>query len=346
MRHLFGSVSQLFTRVPSPDAALPHHAAHGFRNVHPGYRPPGFADFLRWKLEQRGRGAPPTPRFELAANDPAALRANTARTTLTWIGHATLLLQMAGRNVLTDPQFSRRASPVQWAGPRRVVPPGIALEDLPAIDAVLISHDHYDSLDAATIRKLHRRGGGRTVFFVPLGLKRWFARRGIDEVIELDWWQGTTHRGLRIMPVPVQHWSKRTPFSSNGSLWSGWAASVDGLRFLFAGDSGYSPDFADIGRRLGPFDLAAIPIGAYAPRWFMRAHHMDPEEAVQVHCDLRSRRSVGIHWGTFPLTDEPLDEPPKRLRAAAQAAGLAPEEFQVLRHGETRVLEEDEWVAR
>lgn len=351
MRRALSSAIESWVR-PGPggaDAAPPHHAGGRFRNIHPGYHPPGFGDFLRWKREQLRAPPRAAPHFEPVAPAAAALRANHARPSVTWIGHATLLLQLGGCNLLTDPQFSRRASPVQWAGPRRVVPPGLSLDELPDIDAVLLSHDHYDSLDVRSARALHRRGRGRTVFFVPLGLKRWFTRRGIDEVVELDWWEGTTHKGLRITALPAQHWSKRSLFSQNTSLWCGWTVSrgqaTESVRFLFAGDSGYSPDFSEIGRRLGPFDLAAIPIGAYAPRWFMRSHHMAPEEAVQVHRDVRSRCSVGIHWGTFPLTDEPWEEPAERLRRAAAAAGLGADEFRVLRHGETRFLEGGRWLA-
>jgi L-ascorbate metabolism protein UlaG (beta-lactamase superfamily) len=300
-----------------------------------------FTDFLKWRWQRLFADipGPEAYHFPLAANDPAFLRGNRTKNTLTWIGHATLLLQAGGKNILTDPHFSKRASPVQWAGPQRVAAPGIALDDLPAIDIVIISHDHYDSLDTQTVRLLAGRPGGeQTRFFVPLGLKRWFTDLGISRVTELAWWQSHGETGLTVTAVPAQHWSKRRLFGKDDALWCGWVVAAGDFRFLFVGDSGYSPIFKEIGRRLGLFDLAAIPIGAYEPRWFMKRHHVNPEEAVQVHLDVGAGKSVAMHWGTFILTDEPLDEPPGRLKQALVEKGLAPESFIVLRHGETIFL--------
>jgi N-acyl-phosphatidylethanolamine-hydrolysing phospholipase D len=323
------------------DPAKPHHTKSGFRNA-TVLETATLLDFLKWRWGRIWKQVPAREayHFQLARNDPHFLKVNRDKTTLTWIGHATVLLQMDGKNILTDPHFSRRASPVQWAGPERVVPPGLAFDDLPPIDIVVISHDHYDSLDETTVLGLHGREGGRkTHFFVPLGLKQWFHGMGIENVTELDWWDEYTEDQMQIVAVPVQHWSKRGLFARNKTLWAGWVIRSDQFRFFFAGDSGYSPDFAEIGRRLGPFDLSAIPIGAYEPRWFMQRHHMSPEEAVQVHMDARSVKSVAIHWGTFILTDEPLDEPPVRLKKAMVENGLSTEEFLILKHGETIVLE-------
>ena len=303
----------------------------------------GFLDFLKWRWDRiwKHLPCPDDYAFPLADNDPAFLSSNHRETTLTWIGHATLLFQRKGKNILTDPLFSQRASPVQWAGPKRLVEPGLSFESLPPIDIVVISHDHYDALDRHTIRRLkERKGGHKTTFFVPLGFGRWFEHRGIKRVVEMDWWDESVYEGLRITAVPVQHWSKRGFFGRNNTLWAGWAIQSTDFRFFFTGDSGYTPHFKEIGEKLGPFDLAAIPIGAYEPRWFMRPYHISPEEAVQVHLDLRSEKSVAIHWGTFILTDEPLDEPPKRLAAARKAKGLSEEEFVVLKHGETIVVHE------
>jgi len=324
-----------------PLADKPHHTEDGFRNIYTDGRP-SFLDFLKWRWNRLWKKIPGAEEynFPLAHNDPAFLRSNHGKTTLTWIGHATVLLQLEGRNILTDPHFSTRASPVQWIGPKRVVPPGLALEDLPPIDIVIISHDHYDSLDRQSIVKLHERPGGQgTAFFVPLGFKRWFKGLGIEKVVELDWWDHHEKGGLNIGAVPVHHWSQRDLFSRNKTLWAGWVVQSSNFRFFFCGDSGYTPIFKEIGQRLGPFDLSAIPIGAYEPRWFMRYHHLSPEEAVQVHLDIGSERSVAIHWGTFMLTDEPLDEPPKRLERAIGEKGLSGEAFLVLKHGETIVLE-------
>ena len=305
-----------------------------FRNNYPH---PHKGGFWRWKWDQLRGARAQAPaggwRFETA-------RPNLApNPSVTWVGHATVLLRVGGLNVLTDPHFSQRASPLSFAGPKRVVPPVPALSELPHIDIVLISHNHYDHLDRESVRRLAAQPGGSPRFFVPLGIKDWFARLGIDEVAEMGWWDTTELKGLEIHFVPSQHWSKRTLTDANQTLWGGWVVRHPELSFFFAGDSGYSQDFADIGAKFGGFDLAAIPIGAYAPRWFMQIMHMDPAEAVRVHQDVRARQSLAIHWGTFAnLTDESLYEPPQRLAHALQQAGLSERDFFVLRHGETRAL--------
>lgn len=325
----------------TPDATKPHHTENGFRNIH-GYDEHGFFDFVKWRWQRTWKDIPGPEDYDflLADNDPEFLRANHTKRTLTWVGHATVLLQIAGKNILTDPHFSERTSPVQWAGPRRVAPLGLSLEDLPSIDIVVISHDHYDALDERTITSLYQRPGGEnTTFFVPLGLKKWFEERGIQEVVELDWWDRRQTDTLEVIAVPVQHWGKRSFFGRNKNLWAGWVIIAEGFRFFFTGDSGYCPHFKDIGQKLGPFDLAAIPIGAYEPRWFMRYHHVTPEEALKIHLDIVSKQSVAIHWGTFILTDEPLDEPPARLKKALQDKNLFKDTFKVLKHGETIILD-------
>ncbi|MBM4328023.1 MAG: MBL fold metallo-hydrolase [Deltaproteobacteria bacterium] len=319
------------------DPAKSHHTEHGFRN--PDARgSSGFISFLKWRWDRLWKPAssPESYRFPLASNDPAFLKSNRSLTTVTWIGHATLLVQLAGKNILTDPLFSDRASPFPWVGPKRAVPPGLPLERLPEIDVVVISHSHYDSLDTATMKKLlERPGGPETLFFVPLGLKSWFQALGVARVIEMDWWEKHRVSGLEIIAVPAHHWSKRGLFDGNKTLWAGWVIRSENFSLFFAGDSGYTPIFREIGRRLGPFDVAAIPIGAYEPRWFMRFHHMNPDEAVQVHRDVAAKMSVGIHWGTFVLSDEPLDEPPMKLAEARAKYGLSEQDFRVLQHGQT-----------
>jgi len=319
---------------PYFDPAKPHRTADGFRNNYPHAEKGGF---WRWQWRRLRDGLPQGPeggyRFEAARPD---LVANPS---ITWVGHATVLLRVGGLSVLTDPHFSERASPFSFAGPKRVVPPLPALHELPHIDAAVISHNHYDHLDQDTVAKLAAQPGGSPRFFVPLGLKDWFARRGIVDVVELDWWDKLDFKGLELHFVPVQHWSKRTLTDENQSLWGGWVIRHPELSFFFAGDTGYSRDFADIRARFGGFDLAAIPIGAYAPRWFMQIMHLDPAEAVRVHQDVNARQSLAIHWGTFEnLTDESLYEPPLRLAQERKKAGLADDDFFVLRHGETRVL--------
>jgi L-ascorbate metabolism protein UlaG (beta-lactamase superfamily) len=335
------SVSTASCAAQSINPDNPHHDGNGFRNIqlkddH------GFFEFIRWRWERLWIDIPSADSysFTVANNDPEFLRANRTKKTLTWIGHATVLLQIGGFNILTDPQFSKYASPVQWAGPRRVVPPGIDLEALPHIDFVLISHDHYDSLDVTSVKALTSRAAGdKTTFFVPLGLKEWFRQLGITNVIELDWWDEYQVDGLRFIATPMQHWGKRSPFSRNEHLWASWVVISEDFRFYFGGDTGYAHHFKETGEKFGPFDLAALPIGAYEPRWFMKNHHINPEEAVQAHRDLRSLKSIGMHWGTFILTDEPLDEPPLRLKAAMATEGLSPKDFLVLKHGETIILD-------
>jgi len=319
----------------------PHHTGNGFRNTHLK-EDHGFFEFLRWQWQRLWKDIPSADSyvFPVAKNDPEFLRANRTQKTLTWIGHATMLLQIGGFNILTDPHFSKYASPVQWAGLKRLVRPGISLEDLPPIHIVIISHDHYDSLDKQSILALyHREEGKNTRFFVPLGMKKWFEGLGVSTAIEMDWWDEYQIDALKIAAAPMQHWSKRNLFFRNKQLWASWIVMASDFRFYFGGDTGYSPHFKETGNRYGPFDLAALPIGAYEPRWFMKNHHINPEEAVKAHKDLQAERSVAMHWGTFILTDEPLDEPPRRLKAAMKQEGLSDEEFLILKHGETIILD-------
>jgi L-ascorbate metabolism protein UlaG (beta-lactamase superfamily) len=267
-------------------------------------------------------------------NDGRALREGVGGATITWVGHATLLVQVDGVNVLTDPQWSERASPSAFAGPRRVTPPGLRFDDLPPIHVVLISHDHYDHLDVATVKRLADRHRPR--FLVPLGLKPWFAELGIADVDELDWWDSRVLRGLTLTCVPAQHFSGRTLFDRNRRLWSGWTVAGRDRRLYFAGDTAYWEGFREIAARLGPFDVAAIPIGAYLPPHIMKASHTSPEEALRALGDVRGRRLVPIHWGTFDLADEPLEEPPARLEAEARRLGLDADRVWLMKHGESR----------
>lgn len=318
----------------------PHHGPDGFRNNYPHE---AHRSFWLWKWEQIKHGVPKPPpggwRIPSTRTDAAALRANIGEPTVTWIGHASFLVQLSGRNVLIDPQFSERASPVRFAGPRRIVSLPIDVPELPRIDVVLISHNHYDHLDEDSVQRLAAMPAGSPLFLVPLGLKAWFARRGIDRVEEYDWWQEREVDALRFTLVPVQHWSKRALWDANRTLWGGWVVDGGGFRIVHTGDLGYSRDAADIGERLGPFDLALIPIGAYAPRWFMQIHHVDVPEAVQVRTDLRAQAAIGMHWGTFEnLTDEPLDEPPQWLARERERLGMPREAFDVMKVGETRPL--------
>jgi N-acyl-phosphatidylethanolamine-hydrolysing phospholipase D len=279
-----------------------------------------------------------------AASDPAEPRGRAGEIRITWIGHATTLIQMGGLNVLTDPVWSHRVSPVRWAGPARIEPPGLDFDALPPVDVVLISHDHYDHLDRPTVRRLVARGGSGTTWCAPRGYRKWLRRRGAENIVELDWWETTTvalgDAGVTLRALPAQHWTRRTAGGMNRRLWASWALEgADGGKLYFAGDSGYCPVFSEIGGRAGPFDASLIPIGAYEPRWFMRPHHMNPEEAVRTYLDLGGRGTfMGIHWGTFILTDEPVVEPPERARAAWADARLRPADLWIPAFGETRVV--------
>jgi N-acyl-phosphatidylethanolamine-hydrolysing phospholipase D len=314
-----------------------HHRARGFANENPAFARPDFwalQAFRARRLWASIAGGPPAPSFPRVANDGTALRANRQAATITWIGHATLLVQLDGVNILTDPQFSDRASPVGFAGPRRLNPPGVAFEDLPPIHAVVISHDHYDHLDRPTVQRL--AAAHRPRFFVPLGLKAWFASLDISDVQELDWWDSGRVDGVTFTATPVQHWSARTPFDMNRRLWAGWAIAAGARRLFFGGDTGYYDGFRRVGERLGPFDLALVSIAAYEPPSVMAHTHTTPEEALRLFADVRARTFVAMHWGTFDLAEEPIDEPPRRLLAAARAEGLPDARIWVLAHGETR----------
>lgn len=320
------------------DHAKPHHTARGFRNPY-GETGKSLADFLRWQAARRGLKIP-APTLDLSGVSPDLdfIHARHRRLAATWVGHSTVLVQVAGMNFLTDPVFSDRASPVQWSGPRRWQPPGLALAELPHIDAVLLSHNHYDHLDAGSVKALARQPGGSPLFIVPLGVGEWMAGAGIERVQELDWWDELVVGEAKVHFVPAQHWSGRTAADRNRSLWGGFVVEAGERRVYFAGDTGYSSDFRRIGERFESIDLGLIPIGSYLPRWFMGPQHVDPLEAVRIHQDVRARRSIGIHWGTFLLADEALDAAPAELAVARKAAGIAPRDFLTLRHGETLKL--------
>jgi len=328
-------------RNPYYDPPKPHHTPNGFRNNYLASKPGGL---LKWQWERITEGLPKAPAnhyaFPVVRPDIAALHANHSKPTATWIGHSTVLLQLRGMNVLTDPIWSERASPFSFAGPKRRVPLPMTMDELPHIDVVLISHNHYDHLDRATVEKLNTQPGGPPLFLVPLGIKPWLADLGITNVRELDWWDKTSQDGLDFHLVPVQHWSARSLSDRQETLWGGWTVhtpSTDTTSFsvFFAGDTGFSKDFADIARHFGSFDLALIPIGAYAPRWFMQTQHVDPADAIKIHQTIHAKQSIGIHWGSFEMADESLDEPPRLLAQERKKAGLKEHEFITLQHGET-----------
>lgn len=271
----------------------------------------------------------------LLINDGSYLRNNTHTPTITWVGHATFLVQMEGANFLTDPIWSRTASPVPPLGPSRYEKPGIALDQLPEIDFVVISHNHYDHLDIPTLRKLAKINPN-TQFFVPVGNGKLLRKHKITQVREMDWGDSAHYGDVTIYCTPAQHWSKRTLTDTRKALWSSWAITGSTKRFYFAGDTGYFAGFKEIGDKLGPFDLAAMPIGAYKPNEMMRKSHMNPEEAVLATLDIKAKSAVGMHYGTFNLSDEPIAEPPVRFKRAAANTELGANNSWVLALGETR----------
>jgi N-acyl-phosphatidylethanolamine-hydrolysing phospholipase D len=338
------------------NASKKHHRPDGFQNNYTTATDKSPGELFKW-IWQRTRDGLPKPPAQLTpvvAPDLAFVQANVGaaqQPAITWIGHATMLVQMGGLSILLDPVFSDRAAPVQFAGPKRYQPPGIALQDLPHIDLVLISHNHYDHLDTATIQALNAQAGGPPRFIVPLGVKKWMQAEGVTNVQQMDWWDNTLvtlpSGAVQVHFTPVQHWSSRGISDRRATLWGGYALIAPDFHLYFSGDTGYSQDFKDTQKHFadrqtaalgGGFDVALIAVGAYEPRWFMKEQHVNPQEAVQIHLDLRAKRSIGVHWGTFDLTDESLDQPPKDLAAARQATGLQPQDFDVMAIGQTLKL--------
>ncbi len=295
----------------------------------------GLLPILRWRLG--GTRAPwpsgivdPPPEGDPRGEPPAD------GASLTFLGHAGFLLRLPGLTILTDPVFSERCSPVSWAGPKRARPPGRRLDALPPVDLVLVSHNHYDHLDLPSLSAIVARDA--PAFVTPLGNARLLAQAGATRITELDWWQSHRVGDATVTATPARHFSARTPFDGRRALWSGFMIEQAPMRVLFAGDSGDGPHWSEIGRLLGPPDLALLPIGAYDPRSLMAAVHMNPEEAVGAHLSLGAHRSIGMHFGTFQLTDEPIDEPERRLAASCSDRGLPPGAFVTLGCGDTRAF--------
>jgi N-acyl-phosphatidylethanolamine-hydrolysing phospholipase D len=273
----------------------------------------GFLDLLRWKLSPNPYDRSRTPQVPVIGNDGRRLAGRENSAAITWVGHATFAVHDDDDVFLTDPHFGPRA-----LLPRRRTPPGVPLEAVPSHAFAVVSHNHYDHLDAYTVDRL----SPDMAWFVPLGLASWLRARGRENVAELGWWQSAQHGRWTVTCVPVQHWSARIEHGRNRTLWCGWILDSGKRRYFFAGDTGYFHGFAEIGRRFGPIDVAMLPIGAYAPRWFMRYQHMDPAEAYQAFQDLGARYMIPMHWGTFDLTDEPIDEAPRELaRVVEESAG-------------------------
>jgi L-ascorbate metabolism protein UlaG (beta-lactamase superfamily) len=315
---------------PSPRFPLSDHC-NGDLFFNPGgIRARTWREVLQWRCTSRFA---PWPRWvELKPRPtPPALQAGQVRAT--WINHATFLIETDVGNFLTDPVYSKRCGPFGLAGPRRVHAPGVAFDDLPRIDAVLLSHDHYDHCDLATLRRLQRRH--RPFAITPLGNGDLLARAGFTRVVELDWWQSHGEsEALRVTVTPTQHWSNRLSGRRYQRLWGGFFVETGARKIFFVGDTAYQAEhFKNVRERCGEPDLAVIPIGAYAPRWFMSTQHCNPAEAVAIHREVGSHQSVAMHWGTFQLTDEARDDPPRELGAALAAAHVDASTFAILEPG-------------
>ncbi|HMB19950.1 MAG TPA: MBL fold metallo-hydrolase [Spirochaetota bacterium] len=340
---LFASVSFIITwqLLPLTSEHKPpsHHTDSGFKNIYPGYQDKDFGDFLFWILIDRARNGrtkgPDDVNLPCVENDGSFLKEKHKYPTFTWVGHSTFLIQVDGINILTDPVWSDRASPLSFVGPKRYVKPGLEFSQLPDIDIVMISHDHYDHLDTNTILKL----GNKPLYMVPLGVEKILSDLDITNVSIHDWWEAIEYNNIRVTAVPAQHFSGRTMFDRNTSLWCGWVITTSKSVIYFAGDTGYFPGFTEIKDKFGKIDIAMLPIGAYKPRWFMGPVHLDPADAIKAYLDLKADIFVAIHWGTFPLADEEMDEPPKLLFHELDKLGLEHKNFNVFSHGETRTLQ-------
>ncbi len=335
MKNIFIS-SLILILAGSIVVAQSHHTKDGFRNPYPGFENRGLSDVFKWAVIDRMAGKKPyhpdTYQFTQEENDGKWLRQNDSTFSVTWVGHSTLLIQIDGLNILTDPIWSDRASPLSFVGPKRYMPPGLPFEDLPEIDLVLISHDHYDHLDKETVRRL----GNKPLYLVPLGIGSLLEDWGITHFAELDWWDSNRVNGVEMICLPAQHFSGRMLTDRDKRLWASWLVNGKTFKIYFGGDSGYFPGYKEIGEKYGPVDFAALPIGAYKPRWFMAPVHMGPKEALQAMADLKARTFIPIHWGTFDLADETLDDPPKYLHELIAKKQLDAHHFWFFKHGETR----------
>ena len=259
-----------------------------------------------------------------------------------WIGHSSFIINNFDLNIITDPIFSERASPFSFFGPKRLIPPAIDYEDLPNIDVIVISHNHYDHLDKKTIKNLNKINPD-IIYLVPLKLKKWFEGLGTKNVYEFNWWEEKKIKNTTFTFVPVQHWSRRGLFDKNKTLWGGWWIENDTIKLVHLGDTGYTNDFIEINKRLGSPDLAFIPIGAYAPRWIMKESHMNPEEALKTAFDLDAKKSIGMHWGTFILTTEPTEEPRQILENLIIEKDLNKDFFSTILPGDVYLFD---WIEK
>ena len=312
-------------RAEEASLHAPHRDDQGFFNPWRRFSRPSIRDVFRWKWADNPYDKDREPILPRVENDGRYLAGVEHSATVTWVGHATFAVHDRGDVFLTDPHFSKRA-----LIPARAVPPGLPLEAIPANAFAVVSHNHYDHLDEDSVTGLAATVG----WYVPKGLADWFRARGREDVTELDWWESARRGRFTITCLPSQHWSRRLGQGENETLWCAWLVDSGDYRYFFAGDTGYFAGFEEYGRRFAPIDVAMLPIGAYEPRWFMAYQHMDPEEAYQAFLDLRARTMLPMHWGTFDLTDEPLDLPPQELAQVIARRAGTDERVRVLAVGE------------
>lgn len=315
-----------------------HHTTNGFRNypLTPNPKSPGFS-FL-WRRMKELYNPPEIPAGHVITEPEAiaAFKQYSQNDSITWIGHTTYLLKISGKTFLLDPFFYEVPSPLP-VGPKRYVSSAISLEQLPSIDGIIISHNHYDHLDVDAIEKLKEKS--KIQVFVPLGLKSFFTKRGYQHVIELDWNQSSDFEDIKLTALPAVHFSNRGLGDRNETLWCSWAIQSSGFSCYFAGDTAYSETiFKRIGLQFGRFDSAIVPIGAYQPQNVMRAVHTNPEEAIQIANDVKADLIIPSHWGTISLTDEPAFEPPERYQKFASKTGISDGRATIMKIGETRSL--------
>ena len=314
------------------DDSKSHHTEFGFTNPHLKINDQNKSPLDLLRMMKTDRPNPVNQNINFVNIDDLKQRINNGENFVTWIGHSTFFLHINGKKILTDPIFSDRCSPIQVVGPKRYTKPSIDINLLPRIDMVLISHNHYDHLDRNTIKYL--KTDTSTTWFVPLGLAKWLRNEKVKRIIELDWYDEYSLQNVEVVCLPSQHWSKRNLFKSFDTLWASWCVNIENFKFWFAGDTGYNKiQFKDIGESFGPFDLAAIPIGAYEPRWFMKNFHINPKESILIHKDVKSLKSIGMHFGTFVLTTEPIDAPQEEIIKLIEEDSNLIDQFIIPEHG-------------
>lgn len=322
------------------DSPKPHHTKNGFQNTDTSVAAKGLGPVLLWKLGNLFKTLPSTEasdyQIETMDNDGSKVRENKNNLSLTWIGHATVLIQIDGKNILTDPIWSERCSPISFIGPKRFTNPGIKLEDLPPIDIIIISHNHYDHMDLPTLKALDERD--KPTIFAGLKNKDFLQGEGLTNVIELDWWDIRIEKDIKITFTPTQHFSGRGIFDREETLWGSYIIEGKEKTIYFAGDTGYFPGFKEIGSKFPNIDVAILPIGAYEPRWFMKPIHMNPEDTFQAYRDLGAKYLLPMHYLTFVLTDEALDEPLKFTKSVFNLNHFKLDTLLDLKIGETKIF--------